>query len=63
MLSLFCRYIRAEHFLYEFTKLGSQDARKGKWWSRRKIGTYFHPISMRDLKEYLKSQGWNIPKT
>ncbi|XP_028406476.1 lipase maturation factor 1-like isoform X1 [Dendronephthya gigantea] len=56
------RYIRAEHYLYEFTKFGSPEARDGKWWSRRKIATYFHPFSMKDVKDYLRNQGWKIPR-
>ncbi|XP_028413940.1 lipase maturation factor 1-like isoform X2 [Dendronephthya gigantea] len=56
------RYIRAEHYLYEFTKFGSPEARDGKWWSRRKIATYFHPFSMKDIKDYLRNQGWKIPR-
>ncbi len=57
------RYIRAEHYLYEFTKFGGQEAREGKWWSRRKIETYLNPVSMKDVKEYLRGQGWKVPRS
>lgn len=55
-------YIRAEHFLYEFTKIGSKDARDGIWWKRKKIGSYFPPVSIKELKDFLHNQGWKIPR-
>ncbi|XP_065065932.1 lipase maturation factor 1-like [Rhopilema esculentum] len=55
------RYVRAEHYLYEFTKIGSQEAARGLWWKRKKIGEYFPIVDLESLKSYLKANGWNLP--
>lgn len=54
-------YIRAEHYLYEFTTIGTKKASDGLWWDRKKIGTYFPPVCMEDLRNILQSQGWLVP--
>ncbi|XP_031556252.1 lipase maturation factor 1-like [Actinia tenebrosa] len=56
------KYIRGEHYLYQFTKIGSKEASEGHWWKRTKVGSYFPPVSLRDLKDYLRMQGWKLPK-
>jgi hypothetical protein len=48
--------------LYEFTNIGSTEASEGHWWNRTRIGSYFPPVSLRDLKGYFKMQGWKLPK-
>jgi len=55
-------YIRGEHYLYKFTKVGSQEAKAGYWWKRTRIGSYFPPITLQAVKEYVKSHGWKMPK-
>ncbi len=56
------RWIRAEHYRYEFTKFGSRAAKGGAWWERRKIGSYMPPVSLDNLQQYLKSMGWQTPR-
>lgn len=34
------RYIRCELYRYEYTKPGSEEAKNGDWWVRRRIGSY-----------------------
>lgn len=55
-------FIRGEHYLYKFTKMGSKEAKAGYWWKRSKTGSYFPPINLQAVKEYLKSHGWKLPK-
>ncbi|XP_074605963.1 lipase maturation factor 1-like [Acropora palmata] len=54
-------FIRGEHFSYKFTKFGSKEAKAGYWWKRSKIGSYFPPINLQAVREYLKSHGWKLP--
>jgi len=56
------RYIRAEHYIYEFTKIGSKEAKQGQWWKRRRIKEYLPIIDLHSVAAYLKSNGWVIPK-
>ncbi|KAL9957161.1 hypothetical protein ACROYT_G038765 [Oculina patagonica] len=56
------KFIRGEHYLYTFTKIGSPEASSGYWWKRSKIGSYFPPITLRAVRDYLESHGWKIPK-
>ncbi|KAJ7340271.1 Lipase maturation factor 1 [Desmophyllum pertusum] len=56
------KFIRGEHFLYKFTTIGSQEARAGYWWKRTRIGSYFPPITLRAVRDYLESHGWKEPK-
>ncbi|ESO09975.1 hypothetical protein HELRODRAFT_73251 [Helobdella robusta] len=44
------KWIRAEHYQYSFTKIGSNSAKEGKWWKRRHIGSYLPPISLETAK-------------
>ncbi|CAH3036840.1 unnamed protein product [Porites lobata] len=55
-------FIRGEHYLYKFTTLGSREARAGYWWTRTKIGSYFPPINLQAVREYVRSNGWKMPK-
>ena len=61
-VSWYARFIRGEHYLYEFTKVGSKAAKQGKWWKRKKVGSYFPPVTMESLEAFLKSNNWKIPK-
>ena len=51
------RFIRGEHYLYKFTEIGSREANAGYWWKRTRTGSYFPPINLQAVREYLKSHG------
>lgn len=55
-------YIRAEHYKYKYTPLGSNSAQAGKWWKRKRIGSYLPPVNMKMLEGYLKSRGFSVPR-
>lgn len=52
------KYIRASLYRYEFTKIGSPEAKAGKWWKRRKIGEYIPIVSEQNLRPVIEQQGW-----
>ncbi|XP_060072968.1 lipase maturation factor 1-like [Ylistrum balloti] len=54
-------YIRMEHYKYTFTKIGSKDAKNGKWWKRKYIDSYLNPISLKSVKEYMKQMDYKMP--
>uniref|UniRef100_A0A7N5JVW7 Lipase maturation factor n=1 Tax=Ailuropoda melanoleuca TaxID=9646 RepID=A0A7N5JVW7_AILME len=56
------RWVRGEHYRYKFSRPGGQHAAAGKWWVRKKIGAYFPPLSLRDLKDYFRSREWPYPE-
>ncbi|CAH1784987.1 unnamed protein product, partial [Owenia fusiformis] len=56
------KFIRAEHFRYQFTKIGSKAAQKGQWWKRKHIGNYLPPLSLDSLKDYIKQKHWKHPQ-
>ncbi|XP_049623937.1 lipase maturation factor 1 isoform X1 [Suncus etruscus] len=56
------RWIRAEHFKYKFSRPGGVHAAEAKWWIRKRIGPYFPPLSLSDLKGYFQSQHWPLPE-
>ncbi|XP_070580075.1 lipase maturation factor 1-like [Ptychodera flava] len=56
------KYIRIEHYRYTFTKIGSTAAKEGKWWKRRRIGSYMPPVSLNSLTSYLQRRGYGTPK-
>ncbi|XP_064630133.1 lipase maturation factor 1-like [Lineus longissimus] len=56
------KFIRVEHYRYTYTKLGSNDAKRGRWWKRKHIGNYLPPISIPEIKDYLRQMGWPIPR-
>ena len=54
------RYVRALHYRYKFTKLGSEEAGRGQWWSRELIGQPYMPIvSAAQLRPTIEAQGWH----
>lgn len=61
-LMYFCliafRFVRAEHYRYVYTKIGSKEAQSGKWWKRMRIGQYLQPVNLDALKQYLTQMGW-----
>ena len=52
------RFVRALHYRYEYTKIGSKAAASGEWWKRRKKGVYLPIINTESLKEIMSEQGW-----
>ena len=52
------RFIRAQHYHYQYTVLGSEAAKQGKWWQRELIGEYFPPVAASQLRPILEGQGW-----
>ena len=52
------RYVRALHYRYEYTKIGSKEAGRGHWWKRKLIGQYLPPLSAKQVKPVLREQGW-----
>ena len=53
-----CRFVRALHYRYAYTKLGSSEASQGHWWKRSLIGQYLPIVSSRELKPVIEAQGW-----
>ncbi|XP_015446675.1 lipase maturation factor 1 isoform X1 [Pteropus alecto] len=56
------RWVRGEHYRYKFSRPGGPHAADGKWWIRKRIGPYFPPLSLRDLKGYFRSREWPYPE-
>lgn len=54
------RFVRALHYQYTFTKIGSKDYKSGKWWKRERISEYLPIVNLDSLRPYLKNQGWHI---
>jgi hypothetical protein len=50
-------HIRAELYEYHFTRPGDPN---GNWWTRRRVGHYLPPLSLKDPQflAILQSQGW-----
>ncbi|XP_036890443.1 lipase maturation factor 1 isoform X3 [Sturnira hondurensis] len=56
------RWVRGEHYKYKFSRPGGLHAAGGKWWIRKRIGPYFPPLRLRDLKDYFRSRDWPYPE-
>ncbi|XP_004604493.2 lipase maturation factor 1 [Sorex araneus] len=56
------RWVRGEHFKYKFSRPGGVHAAEAKWWIRKRIGTYFPPLSLLDLKGFFQSRDWPQPE-
>nr|XP_036861532.1 lipase maturation factor 1 isoform X2 [Manis javanica] len=56
------RWVRGEHYRYKFSRPGGRHAAEGKWWIRKRIGPYFPPLRLRDLKPYFRAQEWHYPE-
>ncbi|XP_005391654.1 PREDICTED: lipase maturation factor 1 [Chinchilla lanigera] len=54
------RWVRGEHWRYRFSRPGGKHASEGKWWARKRIGSYFPPLRLEDLKNYFKARGWPL---
>lgn len=56
------RWIRGEHYRYKFSRPGGRHAAEGAWWVRRRIGPYFPPLRLDDLRGYFQARGWPLPE-
>lgn len=56
------RWVRGEHYRYKFSRPGGLHAAEGKWWIRKRLGPYFPPLSLRDLRDYFRSREWPHPE-
>ncbi|XP_006897566.1 PREDICTED: lipase maturation factor 1 [Elephantulus edwardii] len=56
------RWIRAEHYRYKFSQPWGRHAIQGEWWVRKRIGPYFPPLSLPDLRAYFKAREWPHPE-
>ncbi|KFO34755.1 Lipase maturation factor 1 [Fukomys damarensis] len=54
------RWVRGEHWRYRFSRPGGKHASEGKWWARKRIGPYFPPLCLEDLKDYFQAWGWPL---
>lgn len=57
-----CRWVRGEHYRYKFSRPGGRHAAEGKWWVRKRIGAYFPPLSLEELRPYFRDRGWPLPQ-
>ncbi|XP_003928411.2 lipase maturation factor 1 isoform X3 [Saimiri boliviensis] len=56
------RWVRGEHYRYKFSRPGGSHAAQGKWWVRKRIGTYFPPVSLQELRAYFRDRGEPLPE-
>ncbi|CAG5116368.1 unnamed protein product [Candidula unifasciata] len=56
------KYVRAEHYKYKYTQIGSEEARSGQWWKRKRKGSYLPAVSLDMLRSTIASMGWEMPK-
>jgi hypothetical protein len=51
------KYIRAELYRYEFTRIGDGS---GAWWRRKRVAEYMPPVSVDDpgLLDFVQAYGW-----
>ena len=59
------RYIRARHYRYEFTEVGSVEALRGNWWRRELLGELYIPVVAEEhLRPYVEDLGfkWYSPQ-
>ncbi|OWK11232.1 LMF1 [Cervus elaphus hippelaphus] len=55
-------WVRGEHYRYKFSRPGGRHAAEGKWWIRRRLGPYFPPLNLQDLRGYFTSREWPYPE-
>ena len=56
------KFIRARHFKYNFSKISSEEAQKGQWWTRVYIKDYMPTFDLHSVQPYLNHFGWKIKK-
>ncbi|XP_076067019.1 lipase maturation factor 1-like [Oratosquilla oratoria] len=52
------RFVRALHYVYEYTKVGSPEAAAGHWYKRVLKGNFLPPVDIQTLKPFFKRVGW-----
>lgn len=55
------RWIRVQHYRYQFSKLGSKAAGRGQWWTRRFLAEFIPPVNLERLAPVYTQTGWPIP--
>ena len=53
------RFVRASHYSYRYTKIGSEEAMSGHWWIRDYIGQYMQPLSLESIDPLYTYFGWD----
>jgi len=56
------KFVRAMHYKYTFTSLGSKKARQNNWWKRKLIGEYVPQVNLEMLSGVYKQFGWKTGK-
>uniref|UniRef100_A0A2K5DWR6 Lipase maturation factor n=2 Tax=Aotus nancymaae TaxID=37293 RepID=A0A2K5DWR6_AOTNA len=51
------RWVRGEHYRYQFSRPGGRHAAQGKWWVRKRIGAYFPALGLEELRAYFRDRG------
>ncbi|CAM9913273.1 unnamed protein product [Lampetra planeri] len=52
------RWIRAQHFRYQFSEPGSARASAGHWWQRKLLDRYLPPVNLDSLAAFFRAQEW-----
>ncbi|RUS86308.1 hypothetical protein EGW08_005952 [Elysia chlorotica] len=55
------KFIRADHYKYSFSEIGSAEAKNGQWWKRKLVGEYLPPVSLDMLRQVIVNMGWTAP--
>jgi len=55
------KFIRAQLYRYEYTKPGSEEAKRGDWWTRTFIRSFVEAQSFEDLRPAYRQFGWQLP--
>ncbi|XP_045849414.1 lipase maturation factor 1 isoform X2 [Meles meles] len=56
------RWVRGEHYRYKFSRPGGRHAAAGNWWVRKRLGPYFPPVTLAELKDYFQAREWPYPE-
>ena len=56
-------FIRAEHYVYEYTSSKPGEISSKNWWKRTRKGEYFPPIELKNpsFQTFLKQNDWVVP--
>jgi hypothetical protein len=52
------KFVKAQHYSYQFTSIGDEDAKSGRWWRRQYIKDYVPPIAFEHLKPVYDQLKW-----
>ena len=50
--------MKADHYRYTYTEIGSKQAMQGHWWNRRYLRPYLQVVNVESLTPFLKQFGW-----